>query len=414
MYTSLIVLMLLLLINHYIYIKYKYSKTLYVISIIFIIVNFIFIHLIYYNNLLLGYENGIVFGDKLGLLATDEYKYYMESEHLLHHLKYSGGIDAYLRGDFETYPFKVDNKPYGIYNEFVIVLGLLKYFGVTKLVDLIGIKLIFTVINTYLIYSIARKFLNEKSSYIAVIIANLAPAYILVNATLLRDNIILTFILGLIVLIIKREWNKVNIAWGIFLAIGLVIFRVYTLVAIIISIIFTIGKSDKLINKLDISFIVLYILGFIILDKFKISIPQIEYLQFNLHEYFGTGISGFIIFLYNTVKSIFVRGLFLNAIPTISIYVMMTFLGAVYYMVLIPIFIYKVIIVLLIKREISKVWLCKFTIYFTFINGIVLMLKDVMIPTRLSIMWYTFYIIIILLPTEIKKDDRFIISKRKV
>ena len=413
MYTSLIVLVFLLLINHYIYIKYKYSKMLYIISIIFIIINFIFIHLIYYNNLLLGYENGIVFGDKLRLLATDEYKYYMESEHLFHHLKYSGGMDAYLRGDFATYPFKVDNKPYGIYNEFVFILGVLKYFGVTKLVDLIGIKLIFTVINTYLIYSIARKFLNEKRSYIAVIIVNLAPAYMLINVTLLRDNIILTFILGVVLLILKRDWNKVNISWGVFLVIGLITFRVYTLAAIIFSIIFTIRKNDKVINKLDILFIILYILGFIILDKFKINISQIEYLQFNLHEYFGTGISGFIIFLYNTVKSIVVRGLFLNALPTMSVYVMMTFLGALYYIVLIPIFIYKVIILLLINREMDKMWLCKFTIYFTFINGIVLMLKDVMIPTRLSIMWYTFYIIIILLPTKIKKDDRFIINKRK-
>ena len=412
MHTSLIVLVLLLLINYYIYKKYKYNKRLYIISIMFIIVNFIFIHAIYYNNLALGYEDGIVFGDKLGLLATDEYKYYMESEHLSYHLKYTGGIKAYLRGDFATYPFKVDNKPYGIYNEFVIILSFLKFFGVTKLVDLIGLKLIFTVINTYLIYSISRKFLSEKRSYVAVILVNLAPAYILVNATLLRDNIILMFILGLTLLTLKREWNKANVGWAIFLVIGLIIFRVYTLVAIIFSIIFTIEKSDKVINKLDIAFIVLFIIGFIILDKFKISIPHIEYLQYNLHEYFGTGISGFIIFVYNTVKSIFIRGLFLNAIPTESIYVMMTFLGAIYYMVLIPIFIYKVIIILLIKKEKDKNWLCKFTVYFTFINSIVLMLKDIMIPTRLSIMWYTFYIIIILLPTKIKENDRFIINKR--
>lgn len=402
-YTSLIVLAIILLLNYCIYKKYGYDKNLYFISSIFIIINFIFIHFIYYNNLSLGYENGIVFGDKLGLLATDEYKYYMESEHLVHHLKYSGGIGAYLRGDFATYPFKVDNKPYGIYNEFVVIISFLKYFGITKVVDLIAVKLIFTVINTYLFYSISRKFLSTKRSYFAVILVNLAPAYILVNTTLLRDNIILTFILGLILLTVNKEWNKKNIAWAILLIIGLVIFRVYTLVAIIFAILFTFIKSDKAINKLDFIFIALFIVGFFILDNFKIYIPHIEYLQFNLHEYFGSGLEGLVVFMYNTIKSTFVRGLFLNTLPTNSVYVILTVFGAIYYIILVPIFIYKIIILLFRNKCINKIWLCKFAIYFTFLNSIVLMLKDLMIPTRLVIMWYPLYIVIILL--NVKNDD---------
>lgn len=408
-YTSLIVLAIILLLNYFIYKKYGYDKKLCFISIIFIIINFIFIYFIYYNNLSLGYEEGIVFGDKLGLLATDEYKYYMESEHLFHHLKYSGGIGSYLRGEFATYPFKVDNKPYGIYNEFVAILGFLKYFGITKVVDLILVKLIFTVINIYLVYSIARKFLSSKKAYFAVTLVNLAPAYVLVNATLVRDNIILTFILGLILLILKKEWNKQNISWAIFLSIGLVIFRVYTLAAIVFSLLFTFIKSDKVINKLDVIFIFSFIVGFFILDNFKMYSPHIEYLQFNLHEYFGSGIEGAVVFIYNTIKSIFVRGLFLNTLPTDSVYVMLTVLGAIYYMILTIIFIYKVIIILFINKNITEVWLCKFTIYFTFFNSIVLMLKDLMIPTRLVVMWYPLYIVIILL--NVKNDKQIIVSK---
>ena len=84
---SLILLVIILIINYFIYKRYKYDKKLYLISLIFIIINFAFIYLIYRNNLSLGFENGIVFGDKLGLLATDEYKYFMESEHLVYNLK---------------------------------------------------------------------------------------------------------------------------------------------------------------------------------------------------------------------------------------------------------------------------------------------------------------------------------------
>ena len=118
---SLILLVIILIINYFIYKRYKYDKKLYLISLIFIIINFAFIYLIYRNNLSLGFENGIVFGDKLGLLATDEYKYFMESEHLVYNLKKYGGFKAYFNGELVTYPFKVDNKPYGIYNYFVFI-----------------------------------------------------------------------------------------------------------------------------------------------------------------------------------------------------------------------------------------------------------------------------------------------------
>ena len=123
-------------------------------------------------------------------------------------------------------------------------------------------------------------------------------------------------------------------------------------------------------------------------------------MQYNYHEYFGVGIEGMITLVFQTIKNIFVRGLFLNTLPTKSIYVILIVLGAVYYMILVPIFIYKVIIILFIDKDETKIWLCKFTIYFTLFNGLILMLKDVMIPTRLSIMWYLLHIIIIFLPVK--------------
>ncbi|MDU3522506.1 MAG: hypothetical protein E7F58_12740 [Clostridium saudiense] len=400
---SLILLVIILIINYFIYKRYKYDKKLYLISLIFIIINFAFIYLIYRNNLSLGFENGIVFGDKLGLLATDEYKYFMESEHLVYNLKKYGGFKAYFNGELVTYPFKVDNKPYGIYNYFVFILAVLKCLGIKSLIELLTLKLIFMVFNTYLVYNISRKFLNEKFALIATIVFNMAPAYILINATLLRDNIIITAILMLILLIIEGKWNFKNIIILGVMALFLNILRVYTLIALIATFIFTFKKSNKIISKVDISFIILFILGLFLFDKISTNIDEIEYLQYNYHEYFGTGITGMIALLFQTIKNIFVRGLFLNTLPTKSIYVMLTVLGAVYYMLLVPLFIYKVIIILFIDRDETKVWLCKFTIYFTLLNALILMLKDIMIPTRLCIMWYLLHIIIILLP--VKKND---------
>lgn len=400
---SLILLVIILIINYYIYMKFKYDKKLYFISLIFIIINWAFIYLIYHNNLSLGFENGIVFGDKLGLLATDEYKYFMESEHLVYNLKNFGGFEAYFNGDLVTYPFKVDNKPYGIYNHFVFILSILKYLGIKELVDLLTLKLIFTVFNTYLVYSISRKFLNEKFALLATIIFNMAPAYILINATLVRDNIIITCILMIILLIIKNQWNLKSITILGLMTVFLYIFRMYTLIVLIATFIFTFKKNNKIINKLDISFIILFVLGLFIFDKISTNIDEVYYLQFNYHEYFGNGISGMIGLLAETIKNIFVRGLFLNTLPTQSIYVILTVLGAVYYMLLVPLFIYKVIIILFIDKNETKIWICKFTIYFTLFNGLILMLKDLMIPTRLSIMWYLLHIIIILLP--VKKND---------
>lgn len=400
---TLIILFLILFLNYYIYNKFKYSKSLYIISTIFIIINFIFILLIYYNNLALGFDEGIVFGDKLGLLATDEYKYYMEADHLNYNLRTYGGLKAYFNGELVGYPFKVDNKPYGIYNHFVFILGILRYIGISKLVDLLTIKLIFTVINTYLIYSLSKKFLSDEASKVVVILFNLAPAYILVNATLLRDNIILTFILVLILLLINKEWSYRNLILIIITTIALAIFRVYTLAALIATMVFTFKKERKIINKLDIGFIILFIIGLFIFDKVSVNIDQVEYLRYNYHEYFGTGIIGAVKLITSTVKSIFGRALFLNTLPTSSIYVILTILGAVYYMALVPLFIYKVIIILFIDKDENKIWLCKFTIYFTLFNALILMLKDVMIPTRLTIMWYVLHMIIILLPINKKR-----------
>ena len=292
----------------------------------------------------------------------------------------------------------------GIYNAsysyFVFILAVLKCLGIKSLIELLTLKLIFMVFNTYLVYNISRKFLNEKFALIATIVFNLAPAYILINATLVRDNIIITIILSIILLIIKSQWNYTNIIILALMIIFLSIFRIYTLFSLIVTLIFTFKKSTKVINKLDISFIILFIVGLFLFDKLPTNIGEIDYLQYNYHEYFGIGIEGMITLVFQTIKNIFVRGLFLNTLPTKSIYVMLIVLGAVYYMILVPIFIYKVIIILFIDKDETKIWLCKFTIYFTLFTGLILMLKDVMIPTRLSIMWYLLHIIIIFLPVK--------------
>ena len=121
-FTPLVIIFILLL-NYYLYKKNSYSKNFFYLSSIFLIIYIITTILIYYNNLSNGFEHGILFGDVLNSHFCDEYKYYVDSDILLNHLR-SGEITQWINKELPIYEF-VDfsgHASYGNYNIFVILL----------------------------------------------------------------------------------------------------------------------------------------------------------------------------------------------------------------------------------------------------------------------------------------------------
>ena len=93
-FTPLIIIFILLL-NYYLYKRNSYSKSFFLLSSSFLIIYALFSIVIYYNNLSNGFEHGILFGNVANNHFCDEYKYYIDSDILLNHLK-NGDISAWL------------------------------------------------------------------------------------------------------------------------------------------------------------------------------------------------------------------------------------------------------------------------------------------------------------------------------
>ena len=88
---SILLILILLSINYYIYYKKITSKSLFIISSAFLILYSIITIAIYYNNINDGFVHGILFGDVSGSYFCDEERYFFESRMLYEH---------FLNGDF--------------------------------------------------------------------------------------------------------------------------------------------------------------------------------------------------------------------------------------------------------------------------------------------------------------------------
>ena len=150
--------------------------------------------LIYFNNLNKGYEYGILYGDILKSHFCDEYKYFVDSDILLNHLK-NGEFTNWLHGTLPTYEFiDISGHPsYGNYNIFVILLTLLKAIGINSTLNLILFKLVFYIPTSLMLYKLSRRFLSEKASMLSLVLFSAFPGYLLTNTLLMRDNIIVFF-----------------------------------------------------------------------------------------------------------------------------------------------------------------------------------------------------------------------------
>ena len=248
-----IIIIFILLLNYYLYKRNSYSKSFFIMSSSFLVVYILFSIIIYYNNLSNGFEHGILFGDVANNHFCDEYKYYIDSDILLNHLK-NGDFKAWLNKELPIYEF-VDpegHASYGNYNIFVILLTLLKAIGIKSTLDLILIKLFVYIPTSIFLYKTSRLYLNKKLSLMSVGVFSLLPGYILCNSLLMRDNIVICLVSILIYYILAQKINYKSIILILIVTILLLKFRSYLFLVLIACIIFTTKNTKRIISFLDI------------------------------------------------------------------------------------------------------------------------------------------------------------------
>lgn len=186
----------------------------YIISNLIIIINIILIFVSYYNAVHLGFQDGLLYGQVGNGLYYDTYDYYYQSK-TVSDLWMNGNMVSYLTGGINKNLVEV-----GIYNYFIVWNAILRVLFGNNLNALIIIKYQLSIISIILLYKISIQFLKPKYARMAVILMNMYPGYILVNIQLMRDNIILFFILAASYMMImkkSKEQGK-NKFWIMFIA----------------------------------------------------------------------------------------------------------------------------------------------------------------------------------------------------
>ena len=404
-FTTLVIIFILLL-NYYLYKKNLYSKSLFYLSSIFLIIYIITTILIYYNNLSNGFEHGILFGNVANNHFCDEYKYYMDSDILLNHLK-NGEINAWLHKELPIYEFTDpnDHASYGNYNIFVIFLTLLKSIGIKSTLDLILIKLVVYIPTLIFLYKTSKLYLNEKLSLLSVGIFSILPGYILCNSLLMRDNIVICLISILIYYILSQKTNYKSLILILIVSMLLFKFRSYSLLVIIACIIFTFKNNKQILSFIDIFYFIAIVTTIYFFVNFNFqenhsnvlfSLAQITYLQEIFTTHFGSGVNMLINLFTQLIIHIIYDPPLLGFLNTGLIYLILycigNILGTILTIVSCIAFIYFIIKI----KDKKSIFLFKFTAYFTILTGLIVLSKDLFIINRIALLWLPLFIIILL------------------
>ena len=404
-FTPLIIIFILLL-NYYLYKRNSYSKSFFLLSSSFLIIYALFSIVIYYNNLSNGFEHGILFGNVANNHFCDEYKYYIDSDILLNHLK-NGDISAWLHKKLPVYEF-VDaegHASYGNYNIFVILLTLIKGIGIKSTLDLILIKLFVYIPTSIFLYKISKVYLNEKLSLLSVGIFSILPGYILCNSLLMRDNIIICLISILIYYILSQKINYKILILILIISLLLFEFRAYSLLVIIACIIFTFKNNKRILSFIDIFYFIAIVATIYFFVNFNFqenhsnslfSLAQITYLQEIFTTHFGSGINMLINLFTQLIIHIIYDAPLLGFLNTGLIYLILycigNILGTILTIASCIAFIYFIIKI----KDKKAIFLFKFTAYFTILTGLIVLSKDLFIINRLALLWLPLFIIILL------------------
>lgn len=412
---TVIIIILLLLLNFYLYKRNYMNKQLFSIITIFLVIYISFSMLIYFNNLTKGYEYGILYGDILNSHFCDEYKYFVDSDILLNHLK-SGEFINWVQGTLPTYEFiDISGHPsYGNYNIFVILLTILKAIGINSTLNLILFKLVFYIPTALMLYKLSKRFLSEKASMLSVILFSAFPGYLLTNTLLMRDNIIVFLVIAILYSLFNK---KVNIKVLIPSLVLLLFFRSYLVLVFAAAVFITYKNTDKLISLKDILFLVLSLVVIYIFTNFNFglnhsnvffSFYQIIALQENFASFYGTGIFSIIKLLISTCIQIVFVPLYTNFITSGYIYLAIFSISNIFKIVFSLLFGARFLTLIFEKPKKEIIHLMKFTFYFTLFTSLIVMAKDGYIITRITLIWMPLFIIITLLPCKfIKKDKIF-------
>lgn len=404
-FTPLIIIFILLL-NYYIYKRNSYSKSFFLLSSSFLIIYILFAIIIYYNNLSNGFEHGILFGDVANNHFCDEYKYYIDSDILLNHLK-NGDINAWLHKELPIYEFTDPNghASYGNYNIFVIFLTFIKAIGIKSTLDLILIKLVVYIPTSIFLYKTSKVYLNEKLSLLSVGIFSILPGYILCNSLLMRDNIVICLISILIYYILSPKINYKSLILILIVSILLFEFRSYSLLVIIACIIFTFKNNKRILSFIDIFYFIAIVATIYFFVNFNFqenhsnslfSLAQITYLQEIFTTHFGSGINMLINLFTQLIVHIIYDPPLLGFLNTGLIYLILycigNILGTILTIASCIAFIYFIIKI----KDKKAIFLFKFTAYFTILTGLIVLSKDLFIINRLALLWLPLFIIILL------------------
>lgn len=236
------------------------DKILIFISFLIVFLNLILIKFSYDSAINLGFNNGIIRGNIGSYTYFDISNYYLESSYLAE-IWNLGQFKSWLSGEINSiYGY------YGLYNFFVVLVACLKVIFGENINVLIILKLQLSIISIFLLYGICRQFLNRRNSSIAVLIFNLFPGYLLVNISLMRDNIITFFVLLSFYIFLKNYENfKKNIIISLLFLLGIITYmKVYTGVMVLILFLSFYCIQKNIIRKLNLKKIILVLISLIL------------------------------------------------------------------------------------------------------------------------------------------------------
>lgn len=414
---SIINIILVVLLSYFLFMRILNNNKLFKLTLILSISYFIITILIYNQNLLRGFENGILFGDVYGNYLSDEFRYFEDSKILYNHF-INEGFMPLLKRTLPAWEY-IDphgSPGFGNYNFFVIILALLRLIGFSTIVEFISFKLLFYPITIFFLYKIFKLYLTEKTTIISLLVFSLLPSFILSNTLLMRDNIIFTFIFATLYYILSKKHSIVvkTITLTILLII-LLLLRAYLAPILIVTIVFCYKNTKKIFSILDIIFLIVIAFTLMFFTNFKFtngqlmifggfSDEQIRILQENFSTMYGTGIFTIFKVFFLTLIHIFYVPPYISFMSSKLLYLIIFSLGNITSNITSLIFIPSYLF-LIIKDKSNKVlYLLKFTFYFTFLSGLMLVSKDGYIIARLSLMWTPLFILIISIFIEKRKS----------
>lgn len=405
-FNCIVLLFILLTINFIIFKVKKYNKSYLICTTLLLLFYFFMIISIDKSNMESGFRFNIFVRSHDGITAYDEHKYFAESEVLYNRWK-TGYFNDWLTMELPAEEYRIDSLPgYGNYNYFIVFLTTLRLIGLSTASELIVFKLIFTVFCFSVIFDLCNKFVSSNRAILITTIFSLYPAFMQSSVLLLRDNIILLFVLLLIKYLFYESNENLkslkNITIIIIASFFLFKLRLYTLIVIyFVAILLRLFKpTNKLFGIQDIIIFFCIIFGFLALLKLPINNPQVIYLQEKLSSLYGTNIIAPIKLIISTVKDILTTSLYFDSLTSSYLYVKLIASAGFFYMALIPFFIYRTIIIAFFDKSIKSIYLLKSTLYFCFFNAIILMSKDGFVTARLNAMWLLLFLIIIFIPSD--------------